>query len=66
MSLNKYLEGVVNAALLLKAEESLEEHQECLSAAVSDLIKAGAPVSEIARAAYISGHAHCGLEIVND
>lgn len=66
MSLNKFLRDVVNTALVLKAEEQLEEHEECLSVAVSDLIKAGAPVSEIARAAYISGHAHCGLEIVND
>jgi hypothetical protein len=66
MSLNKYLDDVVNAALLLKAEDSLEKHQECLSAAVSDLIKAKAPASEIAIAAYICGHAHCGLEIVND
>lgn len=66
MNLNKFFNNLVNAAIVSKAEDSLEKHQECLSNAVSDLIKSGAPASEIARAAYISGHAHCGLEIVND
>jgi hypothetical protein len=58
MSLNKFIKNIVNAVILSEAEDALEEHQECLSEAVSPLIKAGAPASEIARAAFINGYAH--------
>lgn len=66
MNLNKIINNLVNAAIVSKAEDSLEKHQECLSGAVSDLIKAGAPASEIARVAYINGYAHSEKERLED
>ena len=66
MNLNKFINNLVNAAIVSKAEDSLEKHQECLSNAVSDLIKSGAPASEIARVAYINGYAHSVKEQLED
>ena len=66
MNLNKFIKNIVNAVILSKAEDSLEKHQDCLSNAVSDLIKSGAPASEIARAAYINGYAHSVKEQLED
>ena len=66
MNLNKFINNLVDAVILSKAEDSLETHQECLSNAVSDLIKAGVSASEIARAAYINGYAHSVKEQLED